>query len=294
MIGRYIIVSVIGLLAAMQSTAQITVDTLRNSFGQDSVIHHIVIIHDTIYMDPVLKMKNELSDEDVIYTKGIGRYDRGIANFRFIPQGKWIGGLTASYVDFDSDDSRLLFSLIEGFDSHLRMMSIKPFIGYAVKDNLIIGARLGYSHAVGQLDNLSIQIDDIDVSLSNMRYTEDLYSFALFHRSYVGLDTNRRFGLFNETALAYNTGTSRFSREFQEQPRITDTTIHELHLGINPGIAVFIMQNVSAEFSFGVAGLKFRYEKQRNNQGETGSRHKSGADFKINLFNINIGITFCL
>lgn len=294
MAGRYIILSMIGLLMTLHAPAQVIADTLRNVAGRDSVIREMVVIRDTIFLWLDEELQEEVHPSDVIYIKGIGRHNRGIMNYRFIPQGKWIGGLTASYIDFDSDDSRLLFSLIEGFDCHLRMMSINPFIGYAVKDNLVIGAKMGYSHTVGQLDNISIEIDDIDVSLRDMRYTEDLYSFALFYRSYVGVDKSRRFGLFNETTLAYNTGTSRFSREFDAEHKITDTTIHEGHLGINPGVTVFIMQNVSAELSFGVAGFKVRYEKQRNNLGESGSRHKSGADFKINLFNINIGITVCL
>ena len=54
------------------------------------------------------------------------------------------------------------------------------------------------------------------------------------------------------------------------------------------------MQNVCAEVSFGVVGFKYRVEKQKNNLGETGKRRSSGANFKINLFNINIGITLCM
>lgn len=46
--------------------------------------------------------------------------------------------------------------------------------------------------------------------------------------------------------------------------------------------------------SFGVAGFKYRWEKQRDESGEVGKRNSSGANFKINLFNINIGITFCM
>ena len=65
-------------------------------------------------------------------------------------------------------------------------------------------------------------------------------------------------------------------------------------MGINPGLAVFITQNVCAELSFGVVGFKYRTEKQKNNLGEEGKRRDSGANFKINLFNINIGLTFCM
>ena len=56
-------------------------------------------------------------------------------------------------------------------------------------------------------------------------------------------------------------------------------------------MAVFIMNNVSTEVSFGVLGVKFRKESQKTNGEETGSWRKSGANFKINLLNINLGIT---
>ena len=46
--------------------------------------------------------------------------------------------------------------------------------------------------------------------------------------------------------------------------------------------------------SFGVAGFKYRSERQNNSLGEEGKRDTSGADFKINILNINIGLTFCL
>ena len=57
---------------------------------------------------------------------------------------------------------------------------------------------------------------------------------------------------------------------------------------------VFITKNLCAEMSFGVAGLKFRSEKQRDEMGVEGKRRTSGADFKINILNINIGLTLCL
>ncbi len=270
-------------------------DTLRSVSGNDSVIREVVVVRDTVYLD-MARSGNVVSfgPEDIIRTKGIGRYDRGIINYRFIPKGKWVGGLTASYVNFDSDDSRLLFSLIDGFDAHLRTLSIKPFVGYAFRNNTVLGVKMGYNHTVGNLGNIGIQIDDLDVTMKDMRYTEDLYSIAAFHRSYVGVDLARRFGVFNETYLGFNTGTSRFSRGLDAEIQLTDTNVYELHLGITPGVAVFITENISTELSFGVAGFKMRWENQKNNEGESGSRRKSGADFKINLLNINIGITFCL
>ena len=256
-----------------------------------------IIMRDTIYLDKaeLERKKDIVENTNLVRIKPIGRFDRGIVSYRFVPKKKWIGGLTFSYVNFDSDDSRLLFSMLKDFDCNFKTFSVKPFAGYAIKDNVVVGVKLGYNHTIADLGNISLNIDDdSNFSLSNMRYAEDLYSFGLFHRSYVGLDRGKLFGLFNETTLTYLNGTSSFARGEGAEYKRTDTTINELHLGINPGVAVFITQNVCAELSFGVVGFKYRSEKQSNNLGETGKRRTSGADFKINLFNINIGLTLCM
>ena len=175
-----------------------------------------------------------------------------------------------------------------------KTVRVNPFAGYFYRDNLMIGVKLGYSQTNVQLDNLSLVIDDLDFSLSNMKYTETLYSGTIFHRSYVGLDAGKRFGLFNETNLAFSTGNSNFSRQVDGEPYVTQTAVTQIRLGINPGVCVFIMENVAAEFSLGVAGLTYRKEKQTINDIDSGSRRNSGANFKINLFNIYIGVTVCL
>lgn len=291
---KVLFIYIISLLTGIPVMQAQQNDTLRTESGRDSLIRERIIVRDTVYL-PKTDFEILSDSAEIIHTKAIGRFDRGIINYRFIPQKKWIGGLTFSYINFDSDDSRLLYSILKDFNCNFRTLGIKPFFGYAIRDNMVVGLKLGYSHTIAQLDNLSLDIDeDLDISLKDMRYAEDLYTIALFHRSYVGLDRDKRFGLFNETSLSYNSGTSSFSRGAGDDLKRTDTTVNELHLGINPGIAVFIVQNVCAEVSFGVVGFKYRVENQKNNLGETGKRRNSGADFKINLFNINIGITFCL
>lgn len=290
---KVLFIYIISLLAGIPGIQAQQRDTLRTLDGRDSVVLERIIVRDTVYL-PKAEYQEIADSADIIRTKAVGRFDRGIKNYRLIPQKKWIGGLTFSYVNFDSDDSQLLFSMLKDFDCNFRTFSIKPFLGYALRDNLVIGMKLGYNHTIAQLDNISLAVEDLDVSLQDMRYAEDTYSVAFFHRSYVGLDRGKRFGLFNETTLSYNSGTSSFSRGKEENMKRTETTLNEIHLGINPGMAVFIMQNVCAEVSLGVIGFKYRVEKQKNNLGETGKRHSSGANFKINLFNINIGITLCM
>lgn len=254
-----------------------------------------IVIHDTVYIEKPKKKAFTVESTNLIKMKAIGRYDRGILNYRFVPKGKWIGGLTFSYVNLDSDDSSLLYSIIGDVDASFTTKSIHPFVGYALRDNVVVGAKFGYSHVIGDLGNLDLNLgDDLSFNIGNMRYTEDMYSFGVFNRSYIGLDENGIFGLFNETALTYKRGTSKFSNGEGEDMSQTETNVNEIHLGINPGVAVYITKNVCAEMSFGVAGFKYRWEEQRDESGEIGKRNSSGANFKINLFNINIGITFCM
>ena len=269
---------------------------LKKSEQKDAAERPVMMVRDTVFVVHNMQDSTKVmfEEEDLLTTKAVGRYDRGIKNFRFIPKKKWIGGLTFSYANFDSSDNRLLFSYIKDFSMNLRSFSVKPFIGYAVKDNQILGMKLGYNHAVGSLANFSLDIDeDLSFTLKDLRYAEDIYSIALLHRSYIGMDPSKRFGFFNEISLSYNNGSSSFKRKEEEMTKRMETKVHELNLGIKPGICVFIIENVAAEVSVGVVGFKYRSEHQKNNDGIEGKRRTSGADFKINLFNINIGIVAC-
>ena len=165
---KVLYICILGLLAGIPGIQAQQRDTLRTMDGRDSLIVERVIVRDTVFL---LKEEYEeqLDSTDIIHTRAIGRFDRGIKNYRFIPKGKWIGGLTFSYVNFDSDDSRLLFSILKDFDCNFRTFSVKPFWGYAIRDNLVVGMKLGYNHTIAQLDNVSLAVEDLDVSLKDMR-----------------------------------------------------------------------------------------------------------------------------
>ena len=288
----YIVWCLLFCVGCLQMKAQV-VDSVAVTRGDSLMKYKLVVVHDTVYV-PIPEAKMPVDSSRIIYTKPVGRYDRGITNYRFIPKNKWIGGVTVSVFNFESDNSRLLFSLLKDIDLNLRTLSVKPFVGYAIKDNTVVGLKFGYSRISGGIDNLALNIEDLDIALKDIKYTDDSYSFSLFHRSYIGLDHKGLFGLFNETTLGYSTGSTRFSRGADETLKYTDTSINQVRVGINPGIAIFIMPNVGAEVSFGVAGFTYNWEKQKKSSGEAGKRTNSGANFKINLFNINIGLTVCI
>lgn len=256
-----------------------------------------IIIRDTVYIDKAEKKHLEEDKDKLIQMKPVGRFDRGILNYRLVGKGKWIGGLTFSLINYESNEGSLLYSMLGGFDANFSLKAFNPYVGYAIKDNMVVGLKLGYDRIIGDLGNIDLNLgSDFNFNFGGYRYSEDMYSAGLFYRSYVGLDGSGMFGLFNETHITYKRGSSQFTNGKDDSADIksTETTVNELRIGINPGIAVFITKNVAAEMSFGVAGFKYRSEKQNNSLGEEGSRKASGADFKINILNINIGLTFCL
>lgn len=67
-----------------------------------------------------------------------------------------------------------------------------------------------------------------------------------------------------------------------------------MQIGFAPGMTAFITDWSAVEVSVGVMGFDFKWIDQRTNQVEVGSSRTSSGNFKINLFSINIGMTFYL
>jgi hypothetical protein len=226
----------------------------------------------------------------ILPERNFGRYDRGLYNYLFIPKGKWAIGLTASYGELNTEDSQLL-DILSDLDFKGKLYSINPTISYFIRHNQSIGLKLTYSRGVADLANLSVDFDDdLSFTIRDMSYYTESFALGTFYRNYVGLGSQRRFGVFNEVSLMFQTGSSRFKRLYNDEPRDTRTTITQGSLNFSPGLAVFLQQNVAFNVSFGVFGLKLRHESQVTNDVDEGSRTTSGANFKFNIFNINFGL----
>ncbi len=122
-----------------------------------------------------------------------------------------------------------------------------------------------------------------------------IFTFSFFHRSYVGLDAKGRFGLFAELEASFSTGTSRFSYKSGDEPKNNNSNNIQAKLAFNPGVAVYIFPNVCGTLSFGLGGIQYSHVTQKNDAGEKiGSRDASKMRFRLNLADINIGMTIHL
>ena len=226
----------------------------------------------------------------IIRQKNLGRYDRGLFNFLFIPKGQWQFALTASYGEFSSSDLRV-FDLLSDVDVSGHIFSIKPTISYFIRNNISVGLRINYTRAKAGLGSLSLDFsDDMSFDLSDIGYNNEEYSAAITCAQYIGMARSSRFGIFNEVELSFASGNGNFRRPYNGERKNTHSTYMQARLSFSPGVCVFIMKNVSFNVSFGIFGYYMRNEKQTVNGEEMGNRFTSGANFKFNIFNINFGI----
>ena len=226
----------------------------------------------------------------ILPQRNLGRYDRGLYNYLFVPKGQFAVGLTASYGQFDANDVQFL-SLLKDLDLKGKAFSVNPSVSYFFANNQSIGLRFNYQRGELDLGGLTLDIDDdLNFSLKDVNYYYRSAGGSIFYRNYVGLSSLKRFAIFNEVDLSFNRGLSRFQRYYNGELRDTRTDITGASLNFSPGVTMFIMDRVNFNVSFGIFGIHLQHEKQSTNNTDEGTRFTSGANFKFNLFNINFGI----
>lgn len=290
--------------------AESTSEQVSSEEGQSSPGGAYFFIPDSLQNDVLLLLEghsrvvddqNKLNPEEKTIYRGdtvpmvlksinLGRYDRGLFNFLYIPKGTLSLGLTASYGEFSTRDLELL-GLISDVSLGGHVFSIKPYLQYFIKNNLAVGAKFGYYNARGNIDSFNVDIDDdMNFSLNDIFYSSRSFSYAATLTQYIGLSRRGRFGVFNEIELAMNHGVSHFQRPYGGVVRNTKTVTTEGQINFSPGIQVYIMKQVAFHVSFGVFGFNFKNERQTEDGEFTGKRFSSGANFRFNIFNINFGI----
>ena len=226
----------------------------------------------------------------ILKDRNLGRYDRGLFNYLFIPKGIWQVGLTASYGEFSTSDLEIL-DLVSDVDFKGKLWSIRPYFQYFLRSNISLGLRLGYTQGRANIGSFKVDIDeDMNFNLHDILYKSNSYSAALTFSQYLGITRKGRFGVFNEVELAFSGGDNDFHRPFNGEMRETHTTSFQTALNFSPGVCVYVMDQVSFNVSLGVFGLYIKHEKQKVNGEDLGWRTTSGANFRFNIFNINFGI----
>ena len=238
-------------------------------------------------------------------------FDRGIGISRsvFVPKGTVACGASFSYGTYDVgngvDDAgfKALFGLVNGLSGNVVTGGVSPHASYFILDNLAVGGRFNFKRTKFNLGGASISAMGMDLiniggstAVKSAHYLKDAYSGAVFARYFIPFGTSRRFAMFAELAASGGFAEAQSFQykedEIDKQVRKygTHQNIYDFEIGVIPGLCAFVTNNVALEVSVGLVGLNYQKVIQRTNQLETSVMESSGANYKINLLNINLGI----
>ena len=221
------------------------------------------------------------------------RIDREVMRATFIPRGQWMAGGTISYQEHDAENYNfLVLKNVEGLGYTFK---VSPYVGYFFRNNMAAGVRFAYNRTYLDMDNFEVNLgEDLNINLKDLYWLEHKYEVGGFLRTYMPIGRSKIFGFFNELRLSYGYATEKDSTGSGTEYDGTFERTHSLQIGMAPGLAAFITDFSAVEVSVGVMGYDFKWVNQKTNQIETGTRRTSSGNFKINLFSINIGMTFYL
>lgn len=277
-----LVIALIGLLP-LQANAVAEVETAAS----DSVIVSDTTKRYNIFSEPASSKRKLKSSYRPV------RIGREITKMTFIPKGTWMTGGTASYSEHDEDN--LNFLVLKDVKALGYTFSISPYVGYFFKDNVAAGMRFAYNRTYLDMDNFELNLgEDFNINLNNLYWLEHKYEVSGFLRTYMPIGKSKIFGLFNELRLTYGYGEGKNSTGSGTEYDGTYERSHNFLIGMAPGLTAFITDWSAVEVSVGVMGYNFKWVNQTTNQIETGKKRTSSGDFKINLFSINIGMTFYL
>lgn len=222
---------------------------------------------------------------------GQEHFTRGIESIQFVPKGQWITGVSVSYSQSDQDNYQfLVFEKISG-DTYT--FKVSPMLMYSFSNNLAAGGRFAYSRQRTRLDRADVVLDsETSYNIDNLySISHSFYGTAAF-RQYLSLGRTTRFGLLNEVQLQIGGGQSKLCSGSGEDLTGTFERSFDLHVGVAPGLIVFLNNYSALEVNVGVLGFQYKKTRSVTDQIYVAHRNSSSANFKINLFSITFGVAF--
>ena len=247
------------------------------------------------------KAKN--TEETEPFTRNIG-----ISTSTFIPKGTVGFGAALSYNTYDLGNAvndsgfKMLFGALTGIQGNLVTVGVAPYASYFVMDNLSVGARFEYNKTSLGVQNLGISVMDLGFGISDFYYNKNSYLGSVAARYYIPFGNSRRFAMFAELrgtggyaqseTFNYSEGEDASGVSIDKLGTYQD--IYKFNIGVIPGLTAFFTENVALEVSVGLIGLDYQKTIQNTNQVEFSVSETSGANFKVNLLAVNLGLSFYL
>ncbi len=218
-------------------------------------------------------------------------FTRGIESISFVPKGQWITGVSVSYSQSNQD--KYQFLVFENLSGDTYTFKVSPMLMYAFRDNLALGGRLGYQRQRTRLNSADVVLDsETEYNMDNLYSISHSYYGTCAFRQYLSLGNTTRFGLFNEVQLQLGGGQSKICSGAGDELTGTYERNFNLHVGLAPGLIVFLNNYSAIEVNVGVLGFNYNKVRSTTDQIYVAHRSNSSANFRINLFSITFGAAF--
>lgn len=218
-------------------------------------------------------------------------FDRKIESVVFIPKGQWITGLSVSYSQ--STENNYSFLVIDNLNNDSYTFNVSPLLLYAVKDDLALGGKLGYSRSLTKMASADINLTpDMNFGAEYLYSLRHSYYAMAVMRNYFSLGRSKRFGFFNELQIKCGGGQSKLTTGVGEDLTGKYSTNFFCGVGLAPGLTVFLNNYSAIEVNVGVLGFNYNKTTSKRDQIYKESYGYKNANFRINLFSITFGVGF--
>lgn len=233
----------------------------------------------------------------------IEKFDRGIgiSTSVFIPKGTVGFGASFSYGTYDIGNAandygyQALFGMLDGINANIVTGGCSPYASYFILDNLSVGGRFDFKRSKLDLGSANLSLtDDMAFGINDFHYLKDAYMGAVFARYFIPFGTSKRFAMFTELRASGGYAQSETYKLTDLDKNGTYQDIYDFEIGVIPGLCAFVTNEVALEVSVGLVGLNYQKAVQKTDNVGVSVMENSGANFKINLLNINLGISVYL
>lgn len=220
-------------------------------------------------------------------------FEHEIESTVFVPKGQWVGGISVSYSQ--STQNNYQFFILEHLKGDTYTFKVSPMACYIFKDDMGAGARFAYTRSLTKLETADLVIDsETEVDMENLyRLSHNYYVTGIF-RNYLSLNSSKRFGFFNEVQLQLGGGQSKLMQGKGSSLSGNYERNFNLDVGIAPGLVIFLNNYSAVEVQVGVLGFSMTDTKTITDQIYVARRKSMAANFYLNLFTINFGVSFYL
>ena len=224
---------------------------------------------------------------------GAQNFDRGYENIPsspFVKKGTWVAGGTLSYSQHVNDGHSIL--LINNINSNGYSVSVNPKVVYMLKDNMGVGVKFSYDRSMLDLASAGLSVAGVEMNAKDCYQINHKYSVHAMCRAYIPFADIKRFALFADVLLG---GSFKQGKAFNAGGEYVLGTYEEatsLELAVNPGIMVFLSNNLAMECTVGLFGVSYGWKNQIRNQVAAGSTDLASAGFMVNLLSIGVGISY--